>query len=127
MASQRRRSATERVRDIGNLAREVADGMSVKDARRLLDRDAAAAWRVLARDRPEEVEPQKGIRRWLHRAKVIFRGVSNRSRVRIWSRSVAASSKRSPAAAWSICASSFSTTSSVRPSRNSRASSALCR
>jgi hypothetical protein len=77
-AARGRRSAGERVRRFEAFAREVADGMSVRDARRLLDRDAAAAWRVLARDQPEEVEPEKGLRRWFHRAKVIFRGVSKR-------------------------------------------------
>jgi hypothetical protein len=75
---ERRRSAAERVRGLGELAREVADGLSVRDARRLLDRDATAAWRVLQRDVPEEVEPEKGLRRWLHRSKVVFRGVTRR-------------------------------------------------
>ena len=58
---------------------------------------------------------------------VIFCGVSSRCRVRIWSRRLAASSNRSTDAAASIWLFSRFTTSSVRPSRNSRASSTACR
>ena len=46
---------------------------------------------------------------------VIFWGASSRPRARIWSRTVAASSKRSPAAAASIPPRSRRSTSSVRP------------
>ncbi len=57
-------------------AREYTDGVRVDDVRRLFDRDAAEAYRVLTRDRPAEPEPRGRLRRLLHRGRVLFLGLS---------------------------------------------------
>lgn len=61
---------------LGRFAREFTDGLRTEDVRRLFERDAAQAYAVLARDRAPGAEPEKGPRRWLHRAWVLFRGIS---------------------------------------------------
>jgi hypothetical protein len=57
--------------------RDYTAGADADQFRRLFDRDVADAYKVLARDR-EDVEPSHGLRRWLHRAKVLFLGLSYR-------------------------------------------------
>ena len=61
---------------LGRFAREFTDGLRTEDVRRLFERDAAQAYAVLARDRAPGEEPEKGPKRWLHRAWVLFRGIS---------------------------------------------------
>ncbi len=56
--------------------REYTSGLNVRDVKRLFDEEAAEAWAVLARDRPAGAEPEKGLRIVLHRAKVLFLGIS---------------------------------------------------
>jgi sigma-B regulation protein RsbU (phosphoserine phosphatase) len=77
-ADRSRRPTAEKIGRFGAFARDYAGGQSVADLRRRIDRDAAAAWKILTRDRPDEVEPTGAFRRWLYRAKVVFRGVSSR-------------------------------------------------
>jgi phosphoserine phosphatase RsbU/P len=55
--------------------RDYTAGADADEFRRLFDRDVADAYKVLARDRTDS-EPREGLARWLHRAKVVFLGLS---------------------------------------------------
>ncbi len=77
-AARTRSSATDTFRRLEQFVREYAGGFSAADLRRTLDRDATRAWGVLAADRGGEPEPGPGFKRWLHRAKILFLGVSYR-------------------------------------------------
>jgi hypothetical protein len=55
--------------------REYTAGLNVQDLRRLFDQEAIQAYKVLARDRPDE-EPQGEFKQFVHRVKVVFLGVS---------------------------------------------------
>ncbi len=55
--------------------KDYTEGADADQFRRLFDRDVADAYEVLARDRDER-EPEDGLARWLHRAKVLFLGMS---------------------------------------------------
>lgn len=55
--------------------RDYTAGADADEFRRLFDRDVADAYHVLARDRTE-AEPKDDFGRWLHRAKVVFLGLS---------------------------------------------------
>ncbi len=57
-------------------AREYTDGVRAEDLRRLFDRDAAEAYRVLTRGRPVEPEPRGRLRRLVHRGRIFFLGLS---------------------------------------------------
>ncbi len=57
--------------------REYTAGLNVRDLRRLFDQEAAQAYKVLARDRPDS-EPAGGLKQLFHRAKVVFLGVSSK-------------------------------------------------
>ncbi len=57
--------------------REYTAGLNVRDLRRLFDQEAVQAYKVLARDRPDE-EPSNEFNRLVHRVKVVFLGVSSR-------------------------------------------------
>ncbi len=60
---------------IGRFLREFTAGVTTRDLKRLFDRDAANAYRVLTRERAAQ-EPSGRIRRWLYRAKIVFLGLS---------------------------------------------------
>lgn len=77
-AASRRRSSPGTLRRLEGFARAYAGGVRGADLRRLFDRDAAHAWRVLARDQEAGAEPKNRLKRWLFRAKVLFLGVSYR-------------------------------------------------
>lgn len=57
--------------------RSYTEGMTARDMRRLFDRDAVEAYAVLARDQKQE-EPKDEFKRFLHRTKVVFLGLSYR-------------------------------------------------
>ena len=56
-------------------AREYTEGLNVRDLRRLFEREASQAYRVLTRDHPE-AEPEDDFRRFFHRIKTVFLGIS---------------------------------------------------
>lgn len=56
--------------------REYTEGMSSRDVQRLFDRDAARAYAVLTREHSDRPEPEKGLKRFLYRAKLAFLGLS---------------------------------------------------
>lgn len=56
--------------------REYTAGLRRNDLRRLFDRDASEAYAVLTRDQPAEAEPNGRIRRFFHRARLLFLGIS---------------------------------------------------
>lgn len=69
------RSTRRYLEDFDRFVRDYTGGVRAEDFRRLFDRDATAAYRVLARDR-EEAEPEDEFRRFLHRARIVFLGLS---------------------------------------------------
>ncbi len=73
-----RPSATERFRRLERFVRDYTSGLDSAGVRRLLDRERKDAWRVLERESGAGDEPTKGLRRYWHRAKVLFLGVSYR-------------------------------------------------
>ena len=77
-AARRRRSQPGTLRRFGEFARDYTGGVRAGDVRRMLDRDAARAWSVLSRDRAAGLEPGQGPRRWFHRARILFLGISYR-------------------------------------------------
>lgn len=77
-AARRHRSTAGAFRRLEESLRDYTGGVRAGDVRRMFDRDAARAWRVLSRDRAPGEEPAKGLRRWWHRAKVLFLGISFR-------------------------------------------------
>src|SRR5262245_35142886 len=64
------------VQRLQDFVREYTDGLNPRDLRRLFDRDAARAYAVLTREHSQEPEPQKGLKRFLFRAKLAFLGLS---------------------------------------------------
>ena len=66
----------EYVTQTQDFLREYTAGLNVRDLRRLFDQDATHAYKVLTRDQDEDDEPQEPARRFLHRAKVVFLGLS---------------------------------------------------
>jgi hypothetical protein len=56
--------------------RDYTEGMSSREVGRLFNRDAAQAYAVLTREHQDGVEPKKGIRRFFHRARMAFLGLS---------------------------------------------------
>lgn len=59
-----------------SFVREYTAGMNSRDLQRLFQRDAANAYAVLTRDHAQEPEPKKGLKRWLHRCRLAFLGLS---------------------------------------------------
>jgi len=55
--------------------KDYTEGADADQFRRLFDRDVADAYQVLSRDR-DEPEPSDGFSLWMHRAKVLFLGLS---------------------------------------------------
>jgi len=73
MARARTPGLLDRIR---SFFRNYTAGMNSRDLRRLFQRDAAHAYAVLTREHALEPEPKKGLRRWLHRARLAFLGLS---------------------------------------------------
>jgi hypothetical protein len=61
---------------IQSFVRDYTAGMNSRDLQRLFQRDAANAYAVLTRDHALEPEPKKRLRRWIHRARLAFLGLS---------------------------------------------------
>jgi sigma-B regulation protein RsbU (phosphoserine phosphatase) len=68
--------AQEYVTQTQDFLREYTAGLNVRDLRRLFDQDATHAYKVLTRDQDENAEPEEPARRFLHRARVVFLGLS---------------------------------------------------
>jgi sigma-B regulation protein RsbU (phosphoserine phosphatase) len=66
----------EYVQQARHFLREYTEGLNVRDLRRLFDQDAAHAYKVLTRDQENDVEPEEATRRFFHRAKIVFLGIS---------------------------------------------------
>ncbi len=64
------------VERVQSFFREYTEGMSSRDLQRLFDRDAARAYAVLTRGHGDQPEPEKGLKRFLYRAKLAFLGLS---------------------------------------------------
>ena len=58
--------------------RDYTAGLNVRDVKRLFDRDAAEAYRVLARDQGQPEAPKEPFRRFLFSTRVLFMGVSQK-------------------------------------------------
>lgn len=56
--------------------REYTEGLSGRDLQRLFDRDAAQAYAVLTREHAREPEPEGRCKRFFHRARIAFLGLS---------------------------------------------------
>ncbi len=67
------RAPTERLR---RFYREFTEGVTTGDLRRLFQRDAAHAYRVLTREQDLSKEPAGRLKRFFFRAKVVFLGLS---------------------------------------------------
>jgi phosphoserine phosphatase RsbU/P len=61
---------------LGDFLRDYTAGVTARDLRGLFGRDAAHAFRVLTRDRPDEPEPRGNIARFWHRTRLLFLGIS---------------------------------------------------
>lgn len=70
------KKAQEYVTQTQDFLREYTAGLNVRDLRRLFDQDATHAYKVLTRDQDENAEPREPARRFLHRARVVFMGLS---------------------------------------------------
>jgi sigma-B regulation protein RsbU (phosphoserine phosphatase) len=70
---QGRRTATGKIK---SFYREFTAGVTTGELRRLFERDAAQAYRVLTREQDFSKEPAGRLRRWFFRAKVLFLGLS---------------------------------------------------
>lgn len=69
-------SSNQQRKGLRRFVAEYTDGLRSEDFRRLFNRDAARAYAVLARDQAQGEEPPGQARRFLHRAKVLFLGLS---------------------------------------------------
>ncbi len=56
--------------------RDYTQGLNVRDFRRLFEQDATHAYEVLTRDQETGAEPDEGFARALHRARIVFLGLS---------------------------------------------------
>jgi hypothetical protein len=65
-------------RRTGGFVREFTEGLRPRDIARMFDRDAPDAFTLLAKDRAVGPEPEDGIRRVVHRARLVFLGVAYR-------------------------------------------------
>lgn len=72
----RQPKAHRRIEEARRFFTDYTAGADAKSFRRLFDSDAAQAFSVLTRDRPPTPEPKGGVRRFLHRARVLFLGLS---------------------------------------------------
>ena len=62
--------------DLRGFVRTYTDGLSTREIRRLFDRDAPHAYTVLTREQDPGPEPAGSFARFLHRARVLFVGLS---------------------------------------------------
>lgn len=56
--------------------RSYTEGMGKSEFHRLFDRDAVTAFEVITREHAGEGEPRGRLRRWLHRVRIVFLGLS---------------------------------------------------
>ncbi len=73
------RGALERGRATGRLTDfvdEFTEGLTTGELKRLFQRDAAQAYRVLTREHDASEEPKGRVRRWFFRARAVFLGLS---------------------------------------------------
>jgi len=70
------KSTQEYVQQARHFLSQYTEGLNVRDLRRLFDQDAAHAYKVLTRDQDEAEEPKDAARRFFHRAKIVFLGIS---------------------------------------------------
>jgi sigma-B regulation protein RsbU (phosphoserine phosphatase) len=70
------KSTHEYVQQARHFLREYTEGLNVRDLRRLFDQDATHAYKVLTRDQDTDDEPESAAKRFFHRAKIIFLGIS---------------------------------------------------
>lgn len=61
---------------VGHFVRDYTAGMNSRDLQRLFRRDAANVYAVLTREHAQEPEPKRGFKRWLHRTRLAFLGLS---------------------------------------------------
>ncbi len=66
----------EYVQQARHFLRQYTEGLNVRDLRRLFDQDATHAYKVLTRDQDSTDEPEGPVRRFFHRAKIVFLGIS---------------------------------------------------
>ncbi len=71
---RRARRAQQIAEQARGFVRDYTAGLNVRDLRRMFDRDAVEAYRVLTRE--YDAEPKRRRRRWLHRARIVFLGLS---------------------------------------------------
>ncbi len=74
-ANRDREGARRLLLGFDRFVRDYTGGVRPEDFRRLFDVDATAAYQVLARDE-ERDEPEEPLRRFLHRTKTVFLGLS---------------------------------------------------
>lgn len=72
------RETRRTIRRTGGFVRDFTEGLRPRDIARLFDRDAPDAFTLLARDRAVGPEPEDGLLRVLHRARLVFLGVAYR-------------------------------------------------
>jgi hypothetical protein len=60
------------------LVRDYTGGLDVRVAHRELGRDTSRAWGILTRERADESVPKGWLRRFLHRCRIIFLGLSSK-------------------------------------------------
>jgi sigma-B regulation protein RsbU (phosphoserine phosphatase) len=61
---------------VGGFFRDYTEGMNSRDLQRLFQRDAANVYAVLTREHARDPEPERGFKRWLHRTRLAFLGLS---------------------------------------------------
>lgn len=59
-----------------SFVRSYTAGMNSRDLQRLFQRDAANVYAVLTREHARDPEPKRGFKRWLHRTRLAFLGLS---------------------------------------------------
>lgn len=69
-------SPRRKVQRLRSFFEEYTDGLSPDQLKRLFDHDASDAYAVLTREHGEEAEPTGRFKRFLHRARLLFLGIS---------------------------------------------------
>ncbi|HKI06349.1 MAG TPA: PP2C family protein-serine/threonine phosphatase [Thermoanaerobaculia bacterium] len=75
---KRRPKGPGNVQRVQDFFREYTDGLNTRDVRRLFDRDASRAYKVLTREHSQVPEPKDGVNRFFFRAKLAFLGLSSK-------------------------------------------------
>lgn len=73
---RRSRKSPRLVDRVGGFVRDYTEGMNSRDLQRLFQRDAANVYAVLTREHARDPEPKRGFKRWLHRTRLAFLGLS---------------------------------------------------